>query len=173
MTQHKNQHELPLDGSIIEAAAAVSDLAALSARVIDEGLVREFRPVFVFDKNLAKNKSGNAARQAKFREKKIAQGLVSAQIPFHISEKLKEFGGDWSKLTHEIVRNIEVPGPVQYVEKLVTVPGPIQYVEKIVEKIVEKPVNKLTFEQRKTLELGEKVQKLSGFKRYLVLKIIS
>jgi hypothetical protein len=99
--EHPDQHELPElppGAPVVEQAAWLSEVAALSAKVIGDGLVREHRPVFVYDAKLAREKSGNAARQARLREKRAAQGLVMAQIPAGIADRLKAVKGDWSLL---------------------------------------------------------------------------
>lgn len=89
---------LPDDATAVNQANAVTDLAALSAKVLDHGLVREHRPVFIFDEKLAEKKSDNALRQAKFREKRTAQGLVMTRIPAEIAAQLKAVGGNWALL---------------------------------------------------------------------------
>ena len=171
--------DLPTPGS--DQVREMSEVAKVQAEVLPFGLVRVDKPVFVYDAKLAKQKSANAERQARFREKSAAKGLVTAQIPAEIVEKLKAVGGDWLKLTHEVVKNVEVPGPVEYVEK--PMPGPVVYIDKViekfvpgpvqyVEKIVEKQTLKLTSEQKNCLLLGQKMQALTGFKRFLVKKIV-
>lgn len=149
-------------------------------------LVRVKTPVFIEDKKLAKEiraKALAAARSADYREKKKAEsGLVLSMTPIDVVEQVKKVGWTDFLKTKEVIKTVtvEVPGPVQYVEKLVT--GPVEYVEKIIElkvpgpikyvdKIVEKQTLKLTSEQKKCLLLGQKVQALTGFKRYLVQKI--
>lgn len=191
--EHPNQQELPdlpAGGPIVDQAAALSEIAALSAKVIDHGLVREHRPVFVYDEKLAKEKTGNAARQARFREKRTAQGLVMAQIPAEIAAQLKAAGGDWSLLLGasspppnpglvsppmgDLTCVKPAPGPavvevkevikeviVEVIKEVrVEVPGPVR----IVEKIVEKPVQKLTADQKKSFDLGVKVRNLQGWR---------
>lgn len=154
-------------------------------------LVRVKTPVFVEDPKLAREaraKAMAAARSAEYREKKKTEsGLVLAMTPLDVVEQVKKIGWPEFLKTKEVIKtvNVEVPGPVQYVDKLV--PGPIEYVEKIVEKIVDKPVPgpvqyiekivekqtlKLTSEQKKSLLLGQKMQALTGFKRFLVQKIV-
>jgi hypothetical protein len=65
----------------------------LSAEVVEKGLVRELRPVFIYDKKLAKEKQGNAARQDKFRAEREKQGLKTGLAPIEVLEKVKELGG--------------------------------------------------------------------------------
>jgi len=199
--ENENQQDLPEispGGPVVEQAAALSEIAALSAKVIDHGLVREHRPVFVYDEKLAKQKSGNAARQARFREKKAAQGLVTLQIPAEVADRLKALNGDWSLLLGasspppnpglvsppmgDLTCVKPAPGPavvevkevikeviVQVVKEVrVEVPGPVR----IVEKIVEKPVQKLTSEQKKTYDLGVKVSNLKGWRARLLRCIL-
>lgn len=188
--EHPNQTELPglpsggpapAPGS--DQVREMSEVAKLQSEVLPLGLVREARPVFVYDEKLAKEKTGNAARQARFREKRAAQGLVMAQIPAEIVDRLKAVEGDWSRLLGAMgappnpapvsppagdltyVR----PAPGQQVREVIVevikevrveVPGPVR----IVEKIVEKPVQKLTSEQKKIYELGVKVRNLQGWR---------
>lgn len=80
-------------------AEKITEIARLSAEVLEKGLVREARPVFVYDKALAATRSGTAARQAKHREKLKAQGLVNLQVPAEVADRVKAGGGDWSALT--------------------------------------------------------------------------
>lgn len=63
----------------------------------------------------------------------------------------------------EVEKIREVP---IFQEKIVEieVPGSVR----IIEKIVEKPVVKLTAEQKKTYEIGKKMQGLTGFRRKMV-----
>lgn len=80
-------------------AEKITDVARLSAEVLEKGLVREARPVFVYDKALAATRSGTAARQARHREKLKAQGLVNLTVPAEVADRVKAAGGDWSALT--------------------------------------------------------------------------
>lgn len=192
--EHEKQYEfpdLPPGSQVVEQAAELSEIAALSAKVIEHGLVREHRPVFVYDAKQAKEKTGNAARQARLREKRAAQGLVTAQIPAEIVDRLKAVGGDWSRLLGamgappnpapvsppggdltcvEKAANQEVREVIKEVikEVRVEVPGP----ERIIEKIIEKPVQKLTADQRKSFDLGVKVRSLKGWRARLVRWIL-
>lgn len=182
---------LPDDATAVNQANAVTDLAALSAKVLDQGLVREHRPVFIFDEKLAEKKSDNALRQAKFREKRTAQGLVMTRIPAEIAAQLKAVGGNWALLLGASSPPpnpslVESPtGDTTYVglaasqevrevirEVIVEVPGPERIVEKIIEKIVEKPVQKLTADQRKIFDLGVKVRKLQGWRGWVLRQIL-
>ena len=174
--EHKNQQELPdLPAPGSEQIREMSEVAKLQSDVLPLGLVREARPVFVYDVKLAKQKSGNAERQARFREKSAAKGLVTAQIPAEIVEKLKAVGGDWSKLTQ--VQEVRVEVPVEVIKtieviKEVRIEVPIEKIKEIRVDVPGKPTLKLTAQERKTLELGQKVLNLTGFKRFLVQKIV-
>lgn len=104
--EHPLQQELP---NIPEGVTAfpqvteMSEVAALQAQVLDLGLVRESRPVFVYDSKLAKEKKGNAQRQAKHREKQAALGLVPVRVPQALIELVKnEHSGDWSKVAEAL-----------------------------------------------------------------------
>jgi hypothetical protein len=195
--ENENQHELPdmpPGGPVVQQAADLSEIAALSAKVIEHGLVREYRPIFVYDAKQASEKTGNALRQTRLREKRAAQGLVTAQIPAEIAAQLKAVKGDWSLLLgasspppnpglvespagdttcvkkapsveiREVIKEVRVE---VIKEVIVEVPGPVR----IVEKIVEKQVQKLTENQKKSFDLGVKVRSLKGW-RALVLRWI-
>lgn len=189
--EHENKHGISVV-SVADQASAVSEIAALSAKVIEYGLIREYRPVFVFDAKLAKNKTANAARQAKFREKKAQEGFVFARIPAELAELLKVHEGNWQSVLMRgdpatpAPQGGEAPpltppapggGTPQFreiikeviVEVVKEVPGPVR----IVEKIVEKQVLKLTSEQRKTLEIGQKVRALTGWRARVLAWILS
>ena len=194
--EHQKQQELPdLPQPGSDQVREMSEVAKVQAEVLPLGLVRVDKPVFVYDAKLAKQKSGNAERQSRFREKRAAQGLVTAQIPAEVADRLKALGGDWSLMLGAL-RPPPDPGPVSppmgdltYVrpapsqavvetikevlvevikEVRVEVPGPVR----IVEKIVEKPVQKLTAEQRKTYDLGVKVSNLKGWRARLLSWIL-
>lgn len=181
--------EPAMSDQAVKAAKEVSEVAKLSAEVIELGLVREGRPVFVYDKKLALEKKGNAGRQEKHREAKAKEGLKMGFAPVDALEKVKQFGGGsdgWKKylasikevsfssgvapVVEPVVQRIEVPVIKEvFVEKeiikevLKEVPGPIQKIE------IEKP---LTAEQKKTIYIGEKVRALTGFRRKLVKFLI-
>jgi hypothetical protein len=193
--EHPNQTELPglpvggpapAPGS--DQVREMSEVAQVQAKVIDMGLVRESRPVFVYDAKLAKQKSGNAARQAKHREGLEKKGLAMAQVPRDLVELVKTtHGGDWTKLTslaplgdtpkpqtsgievREVIKEVRVEVPVEVIKEVrIEVPGPTIYKE----KIVEKPVVRLTSEQKKSLLLGEKVQKMTGWRAAIARKLL-
>lgn len=96
--EHPKQAELPnlpaaFNAAIQEAAAEVSDVAKLSADVIEKGLVREHRPVFVYDKKLANAKNSNAQRQEKHRAKLAEGGLTPSFVPVKIKAEVAAAGG--------------------------------------------------------------------------------
>ena len=158
--EHPLQQELPelSPGGTSAQVSEMSEVAALQAQVLDLGLVRESRPVFVYDAKLAKAKSGNAERQVRHREKLQSEGLTMAKVPSAVLDQVKALGGDWSKLTQKAAT----------IEVIKEVTGPTVFVEKIVEKIVEKPVVRLTSEQKKALKIGQKVVFLKGWRGNLV-----
>jgi hypothetical protein len=215
--EHPNQSELPglpaggpastpgQSAQVVE----MSEVAALQAQVLDLGLVRESRPVFVYDAKLAKEKSKNAERQDRHRKKLADSGLIFAAVPAEIAQAVKESGGDWSKVKAALGSGAAAPtsgigGGVEIAEAarveilaaggvdewvktkinaaisaLPTVPlappAPLvspQIIEKIVEKIIEKPVIKLTSEQKKSLAVGEKVQKMTGWRAVIARKLM-
>ena len=166
--EHPMQQELtglppvgPAPGPSAQVAE-MSEVAAVQAQALELGLVREARPVFVYDSKLAKAKTANAERQARHREKLQSEGLSMAKVPSAVLDQVKALGGDWSKLTQQAA-TIEV---IKEVIKEIT--GPTVFVEKIVEKIVEKPVVRLTAEQKKALKIGQKVVVLTGWRGNLV-----
>lgn len=172
MEANKTSHS-PLTTDIQE----MSDLAKLQAEVIDKGLVRESRPVFIYDKNLAKEKKGNAARQEKHREKLAASGLKSAPVPVELIEKVKQFGGGkeaWDKVLSENTKTVEiikeVEKPIEIIKEVEVIKEieVIQTVEKTVEVIKEVPAQV----NMHALELGEKVLSQTGIKSYLVRKLL-
>lgn len=96
--EHPKQAELPhlpapFNAATKQAAAEVSDVAKLSADVIEKGLVREHRPVFVYDKKLANEKNSNAQRQEKHRQKLAQSGLTLAPVPTKIKAEVAAAGG--------------------------------------------------------------------------------
>lgn len=193
--EHPDQQELPElppggpvpppEGSA--DLAEMSEVAKLQAEVLPLGLVREARPVFVYDAKLAREKKGNAARQARLREKRAAQGLVTAQIPREIAEAVKAAGGDWSKLKQADVGTVggqapqtpSAPGWVGQIEAaggpeawlalevskaLAARPPEVKEVIKEVVREVPKPTLKLNDSQRQALKVGLRVQSLRGWR---------
>jgi hypothetical protein len=203
--EHPSQQELtglpggPTPGQSAQVVE-MSEVAALQAQVLDLGLVRESRPVFVYDSKLAKDKKGNAERQARHRERLEQKGLIMAQVPRELVDLVKtQHGGDWMKLTNvapleaslqtsklasggvvsdTVLAEIEASGGVEaWVQKrinsAIAALPPVQPVApKIIEKIVEKQVIKLTAEQKKSLVLGEKVQKMTGWRAAIARKLL-
>lgn len=162
--EHEKQFEipgLPEAGPVFEQAQELSDVARLSAEVIDKGLIREHRPVFIYDKKLAAEKSGNAARQAKFREKQAEKGIVKADIPAALLEQVRVLGGwpEWIAAQ----KKVEIQEKTVIKEVLVAgkdVPGPVVYKD----KIIEKPVMRITAEQKRALKVGEQAVALIGWR---------
>lgn len=187
--EHPNQQELPdlPPGGPAPAPAPGSDqvremseVAALQAQVLDLGLVKESRPVFVFDAKLAKTKKAGAERQAKYMEKQAAKGLIPAQVPRDLVELVKTtHGGDWSKLTQapgievrEVIKEVRVEVPVEVVKE-VRVEVPV--VKEVIKEVIKegRPVVKLTAEQRKVFELGQRVSKLTGWRASMLRWLVS
>lgn len=184
--EHPNQLDLtglPPGGPAPEvaesAASEVIDLARLSAEVLEKGLVRESRPVFVFDKNEAKKRSGNAERQARFREKLEQKGLKNAAVPVAVLAQVEAAGG-WEKFTvpePQIVEKIVEKVVDRPVEKLVEVPRVVEVpkiveVERVLEvpKIVHVEVPRpaeFTEAQMVQMRIGRRVQALTGWRRRL------
>lgn len=148
----------------------------LEERAIEIGLVRERRPVFVFDASEAKKRGGSAERMAKLRIKQSEAGLRPAAVPAALLEQVKEAGGweAWEAkkktLAPLIVEKIiEVPGPERIVH--VEVPGPERVVNVEVERRVEVQVPvpiKMDVRDTESLNLGRSMQKLTGWKATLM-----
>ena len=168
--ENESQIELPglPAGGPVEQVREMSEVAALQSQVLDLGLVRESRPVFVYDAKLAKAKSGNAERQARFREKLAEKGLVKSDVPAEILASVKEKGGWEAWISEQKAVKIQEKIVEIKVEVVKEVPGPTVFVEKIVEKIVEKQNLKLNSEQKKSLLLGQKVASLTGLRAKFV-----
>ena len=113
--EHPLQHELPAVPLLSTTSAQVtemSEVAELQDKALDLGLVREVRPVFVYDAKLAKEKTGNAQRQAKHRELRESKGLVMAEVPRQILELVKaKHQGNWSGLVHALLASGVPPEP--------------------------------------------------------------
>ena len=171
--EHPLQQELP-DLPPRGPSAQVtemSEVAALQAQVLDLGLVRESRPVFVFDAKLAKDKKGNAERQARHRERLEQKGLTMAQVPRDLVEMVKaQHGGDWTKLTSVAPLGVpQTPTPcieVKEVIKEVRVEVPVikEVIKEVRVEVPGKPVLRLTAQQNKVFELGQRVSKLTGWR---------
>lgn len=128
-------------------AEKITEIARLSAEVLEKGLVREARPVFVYDKALAATRSGTAARQAKHREKLKAQGLVNLTVPAEVADRVKAAGGDWSALTLP-------PAPV-LAPRPAAAPVPV-------------PAQNGQEEEAQLIALGRRVAALTGLRARLV-----
>lgn len=214
--EHPSQQELPdfqPPGATSAQVSEMSEVAEVQNKALDLGLVREVRPVFVYDAKLAKEKTGNAQRQAKHRELRESKGLVMAEVPREIVELVKTaHGGDWLKLSQvklasgvppeppfsEKVKVSEVPevtvhsvitteklkdeitsdgGIEPWLQKKIdfaidSLPKPAPISLKIVERIVEKPVLKLTAEQKIDYEIGKRVRKLTGWRARILSLIL-
>lgn len=147
----------------------------LEDRAMEIGLVRERRPVFVYDESEAKKRGGSAERMAKMRVKQNEAGLRPAAVPIQLLDQVKAAGGwsEWQaqKLAEataavvppapvEIEKRVEVPGP----ERIVEVPGPERVVEKKVEVLVPAKLGK---RDMASLSLGRALQELKGWKKRL------
>ena len=168
--ENESQIELPglPAGGPVEQVREMSEVAALQSQVLDLGLVRESRPVFVYDAKLAKAKSGNAERQARFREKLAEKGLVKSDVPAEILASVKEKGGWEAWISEQKAVKIQEKIVEIKVEVVKEVPGPTVFVEKIVEKIIEKQNLKLTSEEKRALKIGQKVVSLTGWRAKFV-----
>ena len=198
--EHPLQQELPdlpPGGPASAQVVEMSEVAALQAQVLDLGLVRESRPVFVYDSKLAKDKKGNAERQARHRERLEQKGLTMAQVPREVLELVKNtHGGDWSRLTQApaplepqqgtsgIGGDVVIPKDQQeaiqaaggldawvqhQVDAALASRPPVEVIKEVIQKVevikeVGRPVVKLTAEQRRVYEVGQKADKLTGWR---------
>lgn len=114
---------------------------------------------YIRDDAKAAKKTAGAERVEKFREKQKAAGLVSVAIPKEVAEAVKATEGGFAAWLEA-----QKPAPV---EKIVNVPGPERIViqEKPVEVFVKEPLGS---DEYRALEIGQKVQKLTGWRRSLV-----
>jgi hypothetical protein len=161
------------DQEALDLAKEALDMAKLSEHVLHEhSLIREHRPVFVFDQKLAKTKHGNALRQEKFREKQLEKGLKKGEVPIAILEKVKEFGGDWAKYQAWFIeQNTPKPLPVAPV----LAPKPPSLIPLPVEKppeIEQKQPKNVSESNQKQLMIYQKIMSLKGLNRWLVFKIL-
>lgn len=99
--EHPNQQDLPnlSPGAGSAQVREMSDVAQVQSKVLEMGLVRENRPVFVYDAKIAKEKSSNAERQERHRKKIADAGLVVMHVPAAIASAVKTASGDWSIFT--------------------------------------------------------------------------
>lgn len=125
--EHPNQPELPTfapGGPVPPQASAqvveMSEVAALQVKVMELGLVREGRPVFVYDAKLAKQKSGNAERQERHRQKLKESGLVVMPVPAAIASAVKDAGGNWADLVAKLGEAPSTPAPLGVVPQTPT-----------------------------------------------------
>lgn len=218
--EHPHQPELPTlapGGPMAPQASAqmaeMSEVAALQSQVLDLGLVRESRPVFVYDTKLAKQKSTNAARQERHRQKLKQSGQVVMPVPAAIASAVKDAGGDWAALVAKLGETPSTPAPlgvdpqtptagiggdevipkaaraeiiqagglnewVQHqINQALEARPPVEVVKKveIIKEVVKegRPVVKLTSEQRKVFELGQRVSKLTGWRASMLRWLVA
>jgi hypothetical protein len=134
----------------------------LEERAIELGLVRERRPVFVFDAGEAKKRGGSAERMAKMRAKQSEAGLRPAPVPAAILDAVKAVGG-WEKWQAQIA-NAAIPPAPKPIEKIVEVPGPPGPPVPGPERLVQAKISGRDLE---FLSLGKAVQQLTGWRRTL------
>jgi hypothetical protein len=160
-------------------------------------LVRVKTPVFIEDPKLAKElraKALAAARSADYREKKKAEsGLVLSMTPIDVVEQVKKVGG-WAKwvetqkavaLEHEKTLVKKHESALESAQKLAfeaqvlhekaladTALQLKQANEKNAELRSRLTALQLSKQQKDAIRAGEKVQKLTGFRRFLMQKII-
>jgi hypothetical protein len=167
--EHPNQMELSgLDNDVKE----MSELAILQAEVLEKGLVKETRPVFVFDKTLAVEKKGNALRQEKHRQSKQAQGLKTGFAPAEVLEKVKELGGGaegWSQYLNQL-RSVQIETREVPKEIIVTREVPVEVIKTVEIEVVKEA--SLSNEDNQALAVGRRIQMLKGFKAMIARLII-
>ena len=117
------------------------------AKLLEFDLVRIRGPVYAWDKKKAEERTANAVRVAKHREKLAAEGLRQTAVPVSLLDEVKAAGG-WQQWE---AKKSAATAPV-----VPTTP------EKIVER-VEVPI-KLGNRDTESLSVGRRVQALTGWK---------
>lgn len=187
---HEKQPELtgipPAAPAESAQVVEMSEVAVLQAKVVELGLVRETRPVFVYDDKLAKEKSATTTRQAKYREKMNALGFAKVDVPRDLVEKVKTaHGGDWSVFMESMSKKPDIPAIVaspdvikevseagnieswaqKRIEKAIAaLPKPAPVIQKVPEKVPFQPSD----EQKKLMKIGKSVENLTGLRAKFV-----
>jgi hypothetical protein len=71
----------------------------------------------------------------------------------------------------EVIKEVKVPGPVQYKEKIVKVPGPVQYKDRIVKKIVKVPGPERIVKVPGPVQYKDRIVKVPGPERIKEVKV--
>lgn len=190
MTRQENPQQPDPTATAVKAAEQLSDVAKLSAEVLDKGLVREHRPVFVYDSKLAKEKKGNAARQEKHREKLAGQGLTLSPVPVAIKDEVKAAGG-WDAWLAARQASAVAPAPLPAVAPAPPDLSEIQRlaaeVDRLTRELAQQASERLpkqvevikevpraeTSLEREARELGQRVMALAGIKARLARWLLS
>lgn len=154
-----------------EAAPGVPNIAKerTETRLAEEfDLVRVHVPVYIQDRKAAAARSAGAERVAKHRQKLASEGLRPAAVPAAVLDQVKAAGG-WDQWQAQKAAATVPPVPIiveKIVEKLVEIPGPERLIEKRVE--VQVPAQ-LSTSDKAALSLGKAAQKLTGWRRALLV----
>lgn len=162
-----------------------STVVDITERLETDHLAREHGLVpvkaFVKDPDAAKKRTGAADRMAKMRERQKEAGLVSTAIPADAAAAIKEKGWQaWldaqrSAPPREVERVIEVEKPVEVIKETTKEVLKVERVEVPVEKrveIIKEVPAKLQPEQLEALTLGRKVKQATGFKRWMLERLL-
>lgn len=156
-----------LPGSVDPAVAAVVEQAIEDAHLAAEHYLIPVK-AYVRDKSKAKKVTANNERQKRFVEKKKAEGLTKAFIPQMAAAAIKETGDFNRWLDGEkaaAVSRVEFVGP--------DLPGRVVEVEKLVEVRIEVPVPaNLSDVEKRRLKIGRAVEKLTGWRRAVVHRLL-
>lgn len=145
-----------------------SNVIDMTERLEDTHLAREHGLVpvkaYIHDAERAEKRTANAERVARHREKKKAEGLQPVDLPAEIAARIREVG------LQEFLDQIRGAGPRQ-VRVEVQVEKPVEVVREVLKvERVEVPVltpAKLTAEQNRLISLGQKVERLPTWRRWL------
>lgn len=156
--------QTPTPATVADEAIATAQRDAMLRD--QHALVRERRPVFVLDETLAVARKGSAERMARKRqrdaERAAAAGVVrlAAELPAPLAAEIESAGGLAQWIAARPPATLPAAEPV--IER-VEVPGP----ERIVETRVEVPAKLGAADQRR-LQIGQAVERLSGWRARLV-----
>ena len=122
---------------------------------------------YIKSANVAKSKTANAARQARYAEKKKAEGLTKVLIPIEAAKSIKDNG--FSAWLAAQVKEVTI-----YKDRVVEKEVPVYKDRDVVKTVYVDRVSPdaLTEGELYLITLGKKVEKVDGWKRFLVNKII-
>lgn len=140
------------DGDASRRVTGVVEQALEDAHLASEHKLVPVR-AYIKDEAKADKKTKNAERQKRFAEGKKAEGLTKAFIPAAVADAIKQEKGGFSAWL-EKQKAGAVP-PVQ------PAPGP-----------AAQAAAQLTPEQQRLIYIGTKVERLTGWRRWMVLALL-